>query len=151
MAGRLTYRFWLPGLCWVLLMPWPALALDFLSVAEPAVLYDAPSSKAKPRYVVARDTPLEMVVTVGAWVKVRDVDGDLAWIEKASLAPKRTVIVRAERAQVRSAALETAALTFDAERGVVLELVEAGPLGWAQVKHRDGQTGFIKATQVWGL
>lgn len=148
MAVRRTYRFCLLG---ALLMPVPALALDFLSVAEPAVLYDAPSNKSKPRFVVARDTPLEMVVTVGAWVKVRDSAGDLAWIEKASLAPKRTVIVRAERAQARAAAVETAPLVFDAERGVVLDLVETGPAGWAQVKHRDGQTGFIKATQVWGL
>ena len=34
---------------------------------------------------------------------------------------------------------------------VVLELVEPGPAGWARVRHRDGQQGFVKATQVWGF
>ena len=23
--------------------------------------------------------------------------------------------------------------------------------GWAKVRHRDGVTGFVRATQVWGL
>lgn len=148
MTGRRLIGWWLMA---VVLAPLPAAALEFLSVAEPTVLYDAPSAKAKPRFVVARDTPLEMVVTVGAWVKVRDLEGDLAWIEKSLLAAKRTLIVRAERGQVRSAAADSASLVFEAERNVVLDLVEVGPPGWAKVKHRDGQSGFVKATQVWGL
>ena len=129
----------------------PALAIDYLSVAEPAVLYDGPSNKAKQRYVVARDTPLEMVLTVGNWTKVRDQEGEMTWIEKSALAPKRTVIVRVDRSQIRAAAVDTAPLVFEAERQVVLDLVEKGPAGWAKVKHRDGQTGFVKAAQVWGL
>jgi len=40
---------------------------------------------------------------------------------------------------------------FEAERDVVLELVEAVPGGWVKVRHRDGQSGFLKAPQVWGL
>ena len=148
MAIRRGFRFWSTL---ALLAPASAMALEYLAVAEPAVLYDAPSAKAKPRFVVARDTPLEIVVTVGAWVKVRDVDGDLVWIGKSSLAAKRTVIVRAERSQVRAAADESSALLFEAERRVVLDLMEPGPLGWAKVQHRDGQTGFVKAAQVWGL
>ena len=34
---------------------------------------------------------------------------------------------------------------------VVLELLEAVPGGWVKVRHRDGQSGFLKAPQVWGL
>ena len=148
MAGRRGFGFWFSL---SLLAPGSALALDYLSVAEPTVLYDAPSAKAKPRFVVARDTPLEVVVTLGALVKVRDVDGDLSWIEKSALAAKRTVIVRAERSQVRASADESALLVFEAERRVVLDLIESGPPGWVKVKHRDGQSGFVKAVQVWGL
>ncbi len=133
------------------MLPVVAQGADFLSVAEPAVLYDGPSTKDKPRFVIARDTPVEMVVTVGAWVKIRDNEGALAWIEKASLTPKRTVMIRGERGQVRAAALETAPMVFEAERNVVLDLVEIGPPGWVSVKHRGGQSGFVKASQVWGL
>ncbi len=135
----------------VLLLAGPALALDYRSVAEATALYDAPSQKAKPLFAIARGTPLELVVTVEGWVKVRDQKGDLAWIEKRLLAEKRTVIVRGDRAQVRAQADDKAPLVFDAEKDVVLDLVEPVAAGWARVKHRDGQQGFVKAAQVWGL
>jgi SH3-like domain-containing protein len=135
----------------VLLLAGPALALDYRSVAEAAALYDAPSQKAKPLFAIARGTPLELVVTVEGWVKVRDQKGDLAWIEKRLLAEKRTVIVRGDRAQVRAQADDKAPLVFDAEKDVVLDLVEPAAAGWAKVRHRDGQQGFVKAAQVWGL
>ena len=64
---------------------------------------------------------------------------------------QRNVIVRADRAQVRAAADDKAASVFEAERDVVLELVEAVPGGWSRVRHRDGESGFVKASQVWGL
>jgi len=128
----------------------PAMALDYLSVAEATALYDAPSVKAKPLFVIARGTPVEQVVVVEGWVKVRDQQGELAWIEKRSLTDKRSVIVRADRAQVRAAADDKAALVFEAERDVVLDF-ELLAAGWAKVKHQDGQQGYVKATQVWGL
>ncbi len=129
----------------------PAQALDYRSLAEAAPAYDAPSAKSKPLFVVLAGTPVEQVVALDGWSKVRDNRGDLVWIEKKYLAEKRNVIVRAERAQVRSAAEDKAALVFEAERDVVLELMETGPAGWVRVRHRDGQGGFLKAPQVWGL
>jgi SH3-like domain-containing protein len=126
-------------------------ALDYRSVSESAVLYDAPSQKAKPLFAIAAGTPVEMVVTLAAWVKVRDAKGDLAWIEQRQLAEQRTVQVRTERAQVRANAEDSSALLFEAEPDVLLELVEPAPAGWAKVRHRDGQQGFVKASQVWGL
>lgn len=128
-----------------------AWALDYLSVAEAAAMYDAPSQKAKPLYAIAAGTPVEAVVSLDAWVKVRDPKGELAWIEKRHLSQKRTVMVRAERAEVRAQADEASSLVFAAEKDVVLEWLEPGPPGWARVRHRDGPSGFVKAAQVWGL
>lgn len=129
----------------------PAWALDYRSVAEAAPIYDAPSAKAKPLFVMLAGTPVELVVGLDGWSKVRDSKGDLAWIEKKHLTEKRHVIVRLDRAQVRAAAEDKSAPVFEAERDVVLELLEAVPGGWVRVKHRDGQSGFIKVTHVWGL
>jgi SH3-like domain-containing protein len=134
-----------------LVAAWPALALDYLAVTEAAPAYDAPSAKSKPMFVVFAGTPVELVVSLEGWSKVRDSRGDLIWIEKKHLAEKRNVIVRHDRAQVRAAAEDKAALVFEAEHDVVLELLEAVPGGWVKVKHRDGQSGFLKASQVWGL
>jgi SH3-like domain-containing protein len=127
-----------------------AFALDYRSVSEAALLYDAPSQKAVPLFAIARGTPVEVVVQLDVWVKVRDAKGDLAWIEKRQLSEKRTVMVRVERAQVRDQADDKAATVFEAEKDVLLELIEAGSVGWIKVKHRDGQQGFVKAGQVWG-
>lgn len=127
-----------------------AWAFDYLSVAEPTAMYDAPSHKAQPLFAVAAGTPVEAVVSLDAWIKVRDSKGDLAWMERRNLSQKRTVIVMTERAEVRLQADEKASPVFVAEKDVVLEWLEPGPLGWVRVKHRDGQSGFVKAAQVWG-
>ena len=130
----------------------PAWALEFRSVAEAGtVMFDAPSQKAKPLFIIAPGTPVEVVVSLGEWTKVRDATGDLAWIERKSLADKRMLIVAAKSAEVRSQAEAGAPLVFEADKDVLLELVEPGPPGWAKVRHRDGQSGFVRANQVWGL
>jgi len=130
----------------------PAWALEFRSVAEPgAVMFDAPSQKARPLFLVARGTPVEVVVSLGEWIKVRDAAGDLAWVERPALAEKRMLIVTARVAAVRVQADTGAPLAFEAEKDVLLEFVEPGPPGWAKVRHRDGQSGFVRASQVWGL
>lgn len=130
----------------------PAWALEFRSVAEAgAVMFDAPSQKARPLFVVSRGTPVEVVVSLEGWVKVRDAAGDLAWMERKSLAEQRMLIVTARAAEVRAHAEAAAPLVFEAEKDVLLELLEAGPLGWAKVRHRDGQSGFVRVSQIWGL
>jgi SH3-like domain-containing protein len=133
------------------LSAWPVFALDYRTVTEATAMYDAPSAKASPLFVVRPGTPVELVVSLEGWSKVRDSKGDLVWIEKKHLTDKRNVIVRSDRAQIRVAAEDKAALVFEAERDVVLELVEAVPGGWVKVRHRDGQSGFVKVPQVWGL
>jgi len=135
----------------LLLLPLPAAALDYLSLAEAAVMYDAPSQKSAPLFVIARHTPVEVVVALESWYKVRDAAGGIAWVEKRQLSPKRTLQVTAASAQVRAKADAGAALVFEAEKDVVLELVEAAEAGWVKVRHRDGQGGFVRANQVWGL
>ncbi len=130
----------------------PAWALEFRSVAEAGtVMFDAPSQKAKPLFIIAPGTPVEVVVSLGEWTKVRDATGDLAWIERKSLADKRMLIVAAKSAEVRSQAEAGAPLVFEADKDVLLELVEPGPPGWAKVRHRDGQSGYVRTSQVWGL
>ena len=129
----------------------PAAALDYLSLAEAAVMYDAPSQKAAPLFVIARHTPVEVVVALESWYKVRDAAGGIAWVEKRQLSPKRTVQVTAPTAQVRAKADASAAVVFEAEKDVVLELLEVAEAGWVKVKHRDGQSGHVRSNQVWGL
>lgn len=142
-----------------LALPLVAAAADYRATSEGAtVLYDAPSGRAKPMYVYGRDVPLEALVTVEGWTKVRDMQGAIGWIANKSLADKRMLVVRVAVADVRSSAEDNAPLVFRAEQNVLLELAEsaASPSatatpGWVKVRHRDGQTGFVRIAQVFGL
>ncbi|TMG75161.1 MAG: hypothetical protein E6H75_07065 [Betaproteobacteria bacterium] len=129
-----------------------AAAGEFRSVAESgATMYDAPSVRAKKLFVASRLYPVEIVINIDNWAKVRDQAGDLAWVEKKALSDKRTVIVTAAIADARQAASDGAALVFRAQRGVALDLAEPPADGWIKVRHAEGQTGYVKTSQVWGL
>ncbi len=130
----------------------PAAALDYRAVeASAAVLYDTPSQKGKKLYIVRQHTPLEVVVRLDGWSKVRDAEGTLAWIEAKALSDRRYVVVTASRAEIRKTAAAEAPLAFEAEKWVALELLEAPTAGWVKVKHTDGTIGYVKSMQVWGL
>jgi len=128
-----------------------ASAYEFRSVGETAaVLFDAPSAKSKKLYVVSRGYPLEVLVVVEGWSKVRDAGGELTWIETKSLAATRTVIVKVPLAQVRDRADDGAPVAFQAQQTVILDLLEVAG-AWLHVRHRDGQTGYVRVGQVWGV
>ena len=127
-----------------------AVALEFRSVADAAILYDAPSTKAQKLFVLSRDYPVEVVVKVEGWTKVRDDTGEFAWIENHQLSERRTVLVKSSSAEARQSASDAAALAFTAEKGVVLEFLQL-TAGWVKVRHPDGAVGFIKVSQLWGV
>ena len=134
-------------------------AADFRSTVDAAtILYDAPSAKAKPMFILGRDTPLEVIVPVEAWIKVRDMAGTIGWVERRAVSDRRSLVVRVAQAEVRTEADDAAPLVFRAERGVLLELAEPAigatttvTPGWVKVRHRDGQAGFVRIASVFGL
>jgi SH3-like domain-containing protein len=124
----------------------------------PTIVYDAPSAKARPLFLYGKDVPVEVIVAVEGWTKVRDVDGTIGWIANASLADRRELIVRTPTAEVRAAPEDSAPVVFAAAQNVLLEPAEsatsaattASP-GWVKVRHRDGQVGYVRISQVFGL
>jgi SH3-like domain-containing protein len=130
-----------------------ASAAEFRSVGDqPAVLYDAPSIKARKQWILTRQYPVEVVVVLEGYTKVRDAQGDFAWIESRFLTDRRTVLVRAPVSEVRAAPDEKAALVFQAQQNVVLELVEPpATSGWARVRHGDGRSGYARLKDLWGV
>ena len=134
-------------------------AADFRVTAEqPTILYDGPSAKAKPLFLYGRDVPVELIVTVEGWSKVRDAGGTIGWMDRKGLGEKRMVVVRAPVAEVRAGGDEASPVVFRAERDVLLEIAEAASSsantsvpGWVKVKHRDGASGFVRISQIFGL
>jgi SH3-like domain-containing protein len=136
----------------LVLTPTSALALEFRSVAEhKTVLYDAPSASAKKTLIVGQNYPLEVIVDLGDWFKVRDAQGAINWIEVKNLSNKRTVMVSASRAELRAEPNATSQVLATLEKDVVLEIVDDKLTNsWLKVKHRDGAQGFVSVSSVWG-
>ncbi|MDR0716767.1 MAG: SH3 domain-containing protein [Azoarcus sp.] len=130
-----------------------ALAIDYASVARPAILYDAPSPQGQKLAIVRSGTPVEIVLTSpdAQWVKVRDPSGAISWIEGGALSKQRTVFVTAEQAMVQRAASDAAPPAFAVRREVVLEFVSIEPGGWIKVRHADGSDGYLRASAAWGF
>ena len=115
-------------------------ALDYKTVgAAPAIMYDAPSEKGRRVFVAPRGMPVEVVLTYGEWSKVRDSAGSLSWVQSKQLAAK-----------IHAAAQDASPVVFSADKNVLLEVAEPAASGWLKVKHRDGQSGYVKITEVWG-
>ncbi len=128
-----------------------AAALEFRTVGPAAaVLYDAPSLQASKLFILSPNYPVEVIVTLDQWMKVRDASGALAWIESNKLGDKRSVLVRVDEADIRSQPDDAAPLVFKAERDVALELIAVDG-AWLKIKHRDGLIGYIAAKDVWGI
>jgi SH3-like domain-containing protein len=142
-----------------LVLPVVAAASDYRATSDPAtILYDAPSARAKPLYVYGRDVPVETLVSVEGWTKIRDAAGTIGWMQSTALASRRMVVVRAPGADVHAAADDASPVVFRADRDVLLEIAEpaASPVatatpGWVRVRHRDGLAGYVRLTQIFGF
>ena len=138
----------------VLLVAAPAaFAFDFRSVGpSPVILYDTPSNKGVRMYIAPQGMPLQVVLSYGDWVKVRDMNGDLAWTEAKGLSARRNVVVRTSGAKVHAGPDAATQVLMTADKGVLLELVDpTSPLAWVRVRHRDGIAGYVRSNDVWGL
>jgi SH3-like domain-containing protein len=126
-------------------------ALEFRSiVSAKAILYDAPSKEANKLYILSSGYPVEVIVNLGDWLKVRDQQGGLSWIENKNLSGKRTVLV-IENTEIKSAENVSSALLANVEKDVTLEMLSLTiKNGWVKVKHRDGVVGFVQASALWG-
>lgn len=128
-----------------------ACAAEYRSIgANPAILYDAPSTKADKLFAVTRYYPFEVLVKLDQWTKVRDANGEVGWVENAALGDRATVVVTVPLADVRAAPDPQSPLVFEAYKQVLLDVVEPPANGWVHVRHRDGQEGYIRTSHVWG-
>lgn len=141
----------LVALCTLLCGANAACAVDYVSVGESnAILYDAPSPKAKKLFVVNRYMPFEQIVTLDNWVKVRDRSGGLYWVEKRALSGKRFVFALPLLLDVRTEPDSGAARLFQVRQQVAMERLESTGTGWVKVRHQDGEIGFVRSSEVWG-
>jgi len=115
-----------------------------------AVVYDSPSAQSKKLYLLGQGYPVEVIVNLAEWVKVRDQQGGLSWIDAKQLSTKRTLLI-VSPVEIKQAPETSGAVLARVEKDVVVDLLEPAKNGWVKVKHRDGLVGFVQASAVWGL
>ena len=64
----------------------------YVSDADQAFLHEAPSDSTKKSFIVTRGYPLEVIVSLKEWKKVKDHEGLINWIKTSDLSSKRTVL-----------------------------------------------------------
>lgn len=132
--------------------PLLAHAAEFRSILpNKAITYDAPSVASNKLYIMHQGYPVEVIVNLGTWVKVRDQQGGLSWLEGKDLDTKRMVLVT-DQTDIRIAESAESALLATIEKDIVLELLSPSiNHGWVKIKHRDGLVGYIQSSAIWGV
>ena len=125
-------------------------ALEYKALAEHAIVYDAGSRQANPQFILLRGTPVEIIVTVEKWVKIREQSGGLGWVERSQVADGNNVIV-VTPTEIRQQPDAAAPVVLPVARNVLLEFVEKPTGAWLKVRYRDGQTGYVALRAVWGI
>jgi SH3-like domain-containing protein len=127
---------------------------DFISVkVKQAVLFEGPSNTTDKVFIVTEGYPLEVLVSLKDWKKVKDHNGKISWIESKNTHNERTVLITKDDAVIFNEANEESHKLANVEKFVVLKLNSPMLVGnWAQVKTQiEGLIGFINAREVWGL
>jgi SH3-like domain-containing protein len=120
------------------------------SVAVSTANFRAGPSPEEPILFTAdRYYPVEVIGQAKEWVRVRDFQGDEAWVSAALLRPTRTVVVTADVVNVRDEPSRDAVVVHTAEQGAAF--VVAGRRGpWVSVADAEGEIGWIHEGVLWG-
>ena len=98
-------------------------------------MYDAPSARGMKIYVAPAGMPVEVILTSGAWCRVRDMSGDLSWVEAKDLITQ--VATSSSKRPLPGFALllkNLRAMVFSADKHVLLEMAEPAIGAWVKVK-----------------
>ncbi len=79
---------------------------------------------------------------------MRDASGDLSWLQPKGLVANRNMQVSVANAKIRANSDDAAVVVLSANKGVLLKLLDPVAFGWFKVRYRDGQSGYVKASEV---
>jgi SH3-like domain-containing protein len=132
----------------LLVLPGAALAQRMAVSANEANVRSGPGTQYDILWKVEKFHPFEVLAKQDGWVLVKDFEGDKAWIHQDLLNTTPTVITKSEKVNVRSGPGTNHSVVFRAELGVPLQVVSRKG-GWVQIRHADGDTGWIHGNLLW--
>ena len=127
---------------------------DFMSVnTDQAFLHEAPSGSTKKVFIVTKGYPLEVIVSLKEWKKVKDHEGLINWIKTSDLSSKKTVLNLKDNNSIYLEPSSESPMLAKVNMNVTLELLDEKKIDdWVKVYSKVGDIeGFIKATDLWGI
>ena len=110
---------------------------------------DKPSTGGKIKFSADRYYPVEILETQNGWAKVKDFEGDEAWVAERLLAKQPSIVISADKANVREGPSTSTDVLFTAERGEVFKIEERKDR-WLKVMDARGDGGWIRDDMSWG-
>lgn len=139
------------GLFLLLLACGTARASTMVSVVvDKTDLHSGPGDKFPVTWTLGAGFPLSALEEQEDWYKVLDFEGDSGWIRKKLVGKEPHLIIKAEKANIRSGPSDRYRLIGKANRGVVFQILKVRD-NWVKVKHGKGVTGWVSRSLVWGL
>lgn len=143
----------LKRLVWVMVAAWAfagssAAAQRFAVAGAVANIRSGPGTRYDILWKVARYHPLVVIEKSGAWYHFRDFEDDEGWIHKSLVDATPSVITSGEKCNVRSGPGTRFAVLFSVEKGIPFMVLKRRG-AWIQVRHADGDRGWIHKSLVW--
>jgi len=123
---------------------------EMVSVAsETVLLYTNPDDKSQALWELDRGYPLKVISRKDGWIQVQDFEKDKGWIKASTVDKTPHHIVRVHIGNIRTGPGLKNRLIGQAARYELLSTVSKKS-SWVQVKRKNGQTGWIAESLVWG-
>jgi SH3-like domain-containing protein len=140
LAVAMALFFWGPG---------TAAAAERVTVkASIANMRSGPGTNHDVLWQVEKYHPFLVQEKKDSWVKIKDFEGDMAWIHASLLTDVEGVITSKSKCNVRSEPTTDSSILFTVERGVPFRVIKRQG-DWIHIEHADGDKGWIYNTLVW--
>ncbi|WP_437972077.1 SH3 domain-containing protein [Sorangium sp. So ce260] len=128
-----------------------AVRAEMLSVKVPIANFRSGPSTSEPvEFTATRYYPVRVLEREDGWCKIKDFEGDLAWVADRLLARVRTIVIKAARGNIREAPTTSAEVAFQAERGEVFKVLDRKGR-WLRVVDVKGGNGWVREDLAWGM
>ena len=132
----------------------PASSAEFIAVkSKKTILYQGPSDTTSKEFIVTESYPLQVLVKLKDWVKVKDHVGRMSWVKVQDTSIERTIMTLKPNVIVFYKASFSSVKLADVGQNVALKLLSTVQTdGWIEVKTlTQNIEGFIRAQDVWGI
>lgn len=111
---------------------------------------EGPSDSEDVLFTADRHYPVKILGRKRGWAKIKDFEGETAWVAERLLARRRAIVVTVERVVVRDKPDVKGKSVFQANWSDAFP-VKRESNGWLLIEGAGGKEGWIARDSTWGL